>query len=109
MWHYYLENNDAIIWVVDSTDRERFPEVKDELQDLMKDDRLRNAILLVLANKQDLPNAANPAEISEKLDLLNIRDHEWYVQACSAINGEGLVDGLSWLAPKIKEKQRKMK
>ena len=52
LWHYYLENNDALIWVVDSCDRERFVEVKEELHDLMQDDRLRNSTLLVLANKQ---------------------------------------------------------
>ena len=39
LWHYYLENNDALIWVVDSCDRERFVEVKEELHDLMQDDR----------------------------------------------------------------------
>ena len=107
LWHYYLENTDAIIFVVDSSDRERFAEVKDELFDLMGDDRLRNAVLLVLANKQDMPNAANPAELTDKLDLMSLRSHEWYIQACSAISGEGLVDGLSWLAPKIKEHKKK--
>ena len=73
LWHYYLENNDALIWVVDSCDRERFVEVKEELHDLMQDDRLRNSTLLVLANKQDLPNAASPSELTEKLDLRSIR------------------------------------
>ena len=107
MWHYYLENNDALIWVVDSCDRERFVEVKEELHDLMQDDRLRNSTLLVLANKQDLPNAASPSEITEKLDLRSIRSHDWYIQACCAVNGDGLVDGLSWLASKVKENKKK--
>ena len=93
--------------MVDSSDRDRFGEAKEEIHDLMKDDRLRNAVLLVLANKQDMPNAANPAELTDKLDLMDLRSHEWYIQACSAISGEGLVDGLSWLAPKIKEHKRK--
>ena len=101
--------------MVDSCDRERFPEVKEELFDLVNDDRLRNAVILILANKQDLPNAATPAEITDKLDLPSISNvhkyqciglHQWYVQPCCAVTGEGLVDGLSWLAPKIKEKAR---
>ena len=102
-----MDNNDALIWVVDSCDRERFVEVKEELHDLMADDRLRNSTLLVLANKQDLPNAASPSELTEKLDLRNIQGHEWYIQACCAVTGEGLVDGLSWLAPKVKENKKK--
>ena len=92
---------------MDSCDRERFVEVKDELHDLIQDDRLRNSILLILANKQDLPNAASPSEITEKLDLRGIRSHDWYIQACCAVTGDGLVDGLSWLAPKVKENKKK--
>lgn len=105
MWYHYLENNDALIWVVDSCDRERFTEVKEELLDLMKDDRLRNSVLLVLANKQDLPNAATASELMDKLDLRSIQQ-DWYIQACCAVNGEGLVDGLSWTASKIKERKK---
>ena len=101
-----MENNDAVIFVVDSCDRERFGEAKDEIQDMMKDDRLRNAVLLVLANKQDLPNAATPAELTDHLELRKITN-DWYIQSTCAVNGEGLVDGLSWLAPKIKEKQKR--
>ena len=52
LWHYYFENNDAVIYVIDSSDHERFDEAKEELWDLIKDDRLRDSALLVLANKQ---------------------------------------------------------
>ena len=52
LWHYYFENNDAVIYVVDSSDRERFDEAKEELWDLIQDDRLRDSSLLILANKQ---------------------------------------------------------
>ena len=52
LWYHYFENNDAIIYVIDSSDRERFDEAKEELWDLIKDDRLRNSSLLILANKQ---------------------------------------------------------
>ena len=91
---------------MDSTDRERLPEVKEELHDLMKDDRLRQACLLVLANKQDLPGALTPAQLTDALDLRAIQGHSWYIQACCAVSGEGLVDGLSWLAPKVKEAKK---
>ena len=52
LWQHYYRNTDAVIYVVDSSDRERFDEAKDELWDMIKDDRLRDCSLLILANKQ---------------------------------------------------------
>lgn len=42
-------------------------------------DELREAVLLVFANKQDLPNAMNAAEITDKLGLHALRQRRWYV------------------------------
>ena len=50
-WENYLENNDAIIFVVDSADEERMTECKEELDKLLKDDKLNGVPLLVFANK----------------------------------------------------------
>jgi ADP-ribosylation factor 1/2 len=52
---------------------------------------LRDAVLLVFANKQDLPNAMNAAEITDKLGLHSLRQRHWYVfcpggSACSVHN-----------------------
>jgi GTPase SAR1 family protein len=58
---FYLEGTDAIIWVVDSNDRERIPASAKDLEQTLQD--VPNAILLVLANKQDLPNAMNINEV----------------------------------------------
>ena len=54
---------------MDSNDRERAGEAKDELGRMLAEDELRDAVLLVFANKQDLPNAMNAAETTEKLGL----------------------------------------
>ncbi len=105
LWHYYLENCDAVIWVLDSCDYERFNEVKDELNDLIKDDRLRNAAFLILANKQDLPNPAQPHQIIDKLGLHSVKSHEWYIQPCCAVTGDGLPDALSWLATTVNNRK----
>lgn len=73
---------------------------------LLEDDKLRESPLLILANKQDLPEAVSPAEVTEKLELYKLRSgRDWYVQRTSAVTGEGLIDGLSWLADKIKAKK----
>jgi len=55
LWRHYFQNTQAIIFVVDSNDRDRIVEAREELQRMLNEDELRDAILLVFANKQDLP------------------------------------------------------
>lgn len=76
-----FQNTQGIIFVVDSNDRDRISEARDELQRMLNEDELRDALLLVFANKQDLPNAMNPAEITDKLGLHSLRQRHWYIQA----------------------------
>lgn len=70
---HYFQNTDGLIFVVDSNDRERISEAQDELMKMLNEDELRDAVLLVFANKQDLPNAMNAAELTEKLGLNSLR------------------------------------
>jgi ADP-ribosylation factor protein 1 len=55
LWRHYFQNTQGIIFVVDSNDRERVVEAREELQRMLNEDELRDALLLVFANKQDLP------------------------------------------------------
>merc|ERR1712168_37261 len=57
LWRHYFQNTQGLIFVVDSNDRERAAEAKDELTKMLQEDELKDAVLLVFANKQDLPNA----------------------------------------------------
>lgn len=75
-----FQNTQGIIFVVDSNDRERIPEAREELQRMLNEDELRDALLLVFANKQDLPNAMNAAEITDKLGLHSLRQRQWCVR-----------------------------
>ncbi len=97
LWRHYYENSDAIIWLVDSTDLARLNEARDELHRMLADDLLRDARVLVLANKQDLPNALPAHKVADHLGLHSLHGRQWYVQACSAANGSGLYEGLEWL------------
>lgn len=99
-----FQNTQGIIFVVDSNDRERVGEARDELQRMLNEDELRDALLLVFANKQDLPNAMNAAEITDKLGLQALRQRNWYIQATCAQTGEGLYEGLEWLSTNLKRK-----
>ena len=77
LWRHYFQQTEAVILVVDSNDRERIGVVREELDRLMAEDELRSVLLLVMANKQDLPNAMKPAEVSEELGLPKLRNRKW--------------------------------
>ncbi|CAJ1931452.1 unnamed protein product [Sphenostylis stenocarpa] len=105
LWRHYFQNTQGLIFVVDSNDRDRVVEARDELHRMLNEDELREAVLLVFANKQDLPNAMNAAEITDKLGLHSLRQRHWYIQSTCATSGEGLYEGLDWLSNNIANKK----
>ena len=105
LWHHYFENSDAVIFVVDSSDRERLHEAREELDNILQDDRLRDSSLLVFSNKIDKPQSVTTTEVTDKLCLDKHRGRQWFIQATCAVTGEGIVDGLEWLASNFKKKR----
>merc|ERR1712230_243497 len=101
LWRHYYQNTQGIIFVVDSNDRERVGEAKDELNRMLSEDELRDGVLLVLSNKSDLPQAMSAAETADKLGLHSLCNRQWFIQATCATNGEGLYEGLDWLSNTI--------
>ncbi|KAJ3007953.1 UNVERIFIED_CONTAM: Arf GTPase arl1 [Siphonaria sp. JEL0065] len=100
-WRCYYQNTDAIIYVIDSTDRERLGISKEELRSMLQEEELKSAKLLVLANKQDLVGAMSATEVSEQLGLTELRGRQWTIFKCSAMTGEGLTESLDWLATQV--------
>ncbi|KAL1294590.1 ADP-ribosylation factor-like protein 5 [Arachis ipaensis] len=100
-WATYYRGTHAVIAVIDSSDRARISIMKDELFRLLGHDELQHSIILVFANKQDIKDAMTPAEITDALSLHSIKDHDWHIQACCALTGEGLYDGLGWIAGRV--------
>jgi len=98
LWRHYYTGTQALIFVVDSTDNDRIDEARQELHRIVNDREMRGATLLVFANKQDVQGAMQPSEVQEKLQLTRLRDRNWYVQPSCATKGDGLQEGLSWLA-----------
>ena len=86
-----------MIFVVDATDIERLGTASDELAAMLNEEELRDTALLVFANKQDQPGAKGAADISEALKLGELRDRNWSIVACSAIDGKGIDEGMDWL------------
>lgn len=103
LWRHYYTNTDGIIFVVDSNDRERINDSRDELMRMLNEDELRDATLLVLANKQDLPNAMSVTDVTEKLQLSSLRHRSWFIQSTCATAGDGLYEGLDWLARNLEK------
>jgi small GTP-binding protein len=177
-WRNYFEQTDGLIWVVDSCDEARLQVCQHEMQQVLQQERLAGATLLVFANKQDLlvvqsqsssslassSSSSQPHnnhdnntnsdhdemgcgdggvpqnnkddatlletaststttlaaattttttaaaalscdEISQALELndQNIRHDQrhWSIQPCSAVTGQGLVEGIDWLVEDI--------
>ena len=112
LWRHYYQNTQGVIFVVDSNDRERIDDgsgydhsAKDELNRMLAEDELRDAVLLVFANKQDLPNAMKVQEVTERLGLNKLRNRQWYIQGASAPTGDGLYEGLDWLSATLSKKK----
>ena len=95
LWRYYFQNTQSIIFVDDSNDRSSIDATCDELHRMLNEDELRDA---GFANKQDLPQAIPPPEMTERLDLNNLRSREWSIQVCCGTRGDGLYEGLDWLS-----------
>eukprot|EP00470_Lotharella_oceanica_P015251 CAMPEP_0170182778 /NCGR_PEP_ID=MMETSP0040_2-20121228/28823_1 /TAXON_ID=641309 /ORGANISM="Lotharella oceanica, Strain CCMP622" /LENGTH=169 /DNA_ID=CAMNT_0010428321 /DNA_START=216 /DNA_END=725 /DNA_ORIENTATION=- len=107
LWRHYYENTDAVIFVVDSSDRERLPMATTELEKTLAFDELQKASLLVFANKQDLPKALPTQAIADGLGLEKMKSgRSWFVQGASATAGEGLREGMDWLAKTLKRRQQ---
>lgn len=64
---------------------------------MLNEEELRDAALLVFANKQDQPGAKGAGDISEALRLGDLKDRNWTIVACSAIDGRGVSEGMDWL------------
>jgi len=101
LWRHYYSNAEALVFVVDSTDRDRIEETEQELQRLLNENNLRNTVLLILANKQDLPSAMAPSEIADQLGLCRMIGKKWHIQSTSAIDGTGLREAMKWLSKAI--------
>jgi small GTP-binding protein len=120
LWKLYFQRTLALIFVVDSTDREKLVvssttvvntsdnddehelvcrSAAEELKLMMENEELQNVPLLVLANKQDLPEALPVQEIEEMLNLKVICNSKrrWHIQGVSATSGDGLDEAMDRL------------
>jgi small GTP-binding protein len=104
LWNYYFMNTTALIYVVDANDRERMEEAADELWKILNDDEMIGTPLLVLGNKQDLPQSMSVSEMMDTLRLMTCKSRPWYIQATCAKSGDGIYEGMEWLSKECSKK-----
>lgn len=103
-WKNYFERTDGIIWVVDSSAPERLQLCRQELAQVLQEDRLLSASLLILANKQDVQGAASIEEIKIALGWESLTARcSCHVLPCSALTGHNIECGLAWVVDDISQ------
>ncbi|KAE8449904.1 ADP-ribosylation factor, Arf Arf6 [Mollisiaceae sp. DMI_Dod_QoI] len=108
LWRHYFSGTQGLIFVIDSSDRARIEEARQELHRIINDREMKESLLLVFANKQDIAGgwimpydelylrtkAMKPQEVTDQLKLTTLKDKVWYVVPSCATTGEGLLEGL---------------
>jgi len=103
LWEHYYSDCQAIIYVLDSTDRLRICVAKEELQLLLDHASIRpkSCPILFFANKMDAAGALSPEECMVELELDKIRDKPWHISPSNALSGAGVAEGIEWLCENI--------
>jgi len=103
LWRHYYEGTEGLVFVVDSSDVARVPEARQELFNILTDEGMDTGVpTVILANKQDLPNALKSHELVESLGLGELRTNPWYIQEMCAVTGDGLYEGIHRMAEMVK-------
>lgn len=112
VWSEYFQQVDAVVYMVDTVDRERFSESKAELDGLLGTEGLTDVPFLILANKIDVPQAASEEEVRGALGLHNMTTGKGTVAVtsgvrpieifcCSVVKRMGYKEGFQWLSQYI--------
>eukprot|EP01107_Rhizomastix_libera_P002334 TRINITY_DN14035_c0_g1_i2.p1 TRINITY_DN14035_c0_g1~~TRINITY_DN14035_c0_g1_i2.p1 ORF type:complete len:184 (-),score=16.25 TRINITY_DN14035_c0_g1_i2:46-597(-) len=98
LWRHSFESAECVIYVVDSSDRDRFVESGLELESLLGEPLLQGVPVAVLCNKQDIAGAARADDILTALHLHGVNDRQIQAFETCAITGMGLNDAMEWVA-----------
>jgi len=107
LYEYYYPNIDGIIFIIDSHDKDRFDDAIECFQEILEADELKNCPILIMANKQDMNETLSSDEISLFLKNEKYKDRKWSIIKTSGINGQGLEEGMQWMASAIREIKEK--
>lgn len=106
IWGKYYADAHALIFVVDSADPVRFEEARCTFEEVRSNDELKGIPVLVIANKQDLPGAISPDEISRALYYGGATQGNFRIQPASCLTCEGVEDGVRWVVEEARSVAR---
>jgi len=105
LFRHYYQNTKGLIFVVDSNDRDRIEDAAEELKKMLAEEELKDCCVLIMANKQDLNGALSTDEVTKALGMESLKERTWFVQGTSGITGQGLEEGLNWMASVLLNKK----
>ena len=107
LWEHYYPTVQALIFVLDSTDKVRMCVARDELDELLSHPEIKDRSLPILffANKMDVPGAMTPVDCMKTMALERISNKAWHITSSNALTGTGVDEGVGWLAEKLLESQ----
>ncbi|KAG6390181.1 hypothetical protein SASPL_151663 [Salvia splendens] len=106
IWEKYYDEAHAVIYVVDAACPSRFEDSKSALEKALRHEDLQGAPVLILANKQDLEEAASTDELAQYLDINKLDGRDFKFQAVSAFDGLGIKEGVNWLVDAMERSKR---
>ena len=91
--------------MIDSSDPERIRESSDELHGILEDDNMLGIPVVIIANKQDMPNVMSCNQIVQKLELEKLRAtrNQWFIQSACAVTGEGIYEAMKKMSEMVKK------
>jgi small GTP-binding protein len=104
LWRRHCSGTQGVVFVVDSTARDRMDTAREELHESLSEEALAGVPLLVFATKLDMPEALHPKDVALALRLADIVGRSVEVQGCAGLTGEGLFEGFDWLVSTMKKK-----
>ncbi|XP_054787320.1 uncharacterized protein LOC129298749 [Prosopis cineraria] len=106
IWEKYYEEAHAVIFVIDAACPSRFEDAKSALEKVLRHEDLQGAPLLILANKQDLPEAVSAEELGRYLDLKKLGERVYMFEAVSGYDGKGIKGSVEWLVEVMERSKR---
>ncbi|KAH0559119.1 E3 ubiquitin-protein ligase TRIM23-like [Cotesia glomerata] len=103
LWKHYYHEAQAVIFVVDSSDRSRFEEAQKELSKIVSKKELKDALFLIFANKQDVEGCTSVEELTDILSLQKLCcGRVWHIQGASPLlDANTAIQGLQWLTQQL--------
>lgn len=102
LWRHYFSGTQGLIYVVDTNDTQRVAKAAEELHTMLVNDEMAHAVVLILANKTDLPRSLSTDQLAAEMGLDRIV-HRYRIQRACATSGEGIWEGMDWLAANVKD------